>query len=84
MEQALPTGWDTLTPLPFVVMYVMFWQRNSASYFINMRSGVKEFTPVLLFTKYEAEVLCQNMSHITTKGRGVRVSLPLYLLLSRI
>ena len=23
-------------------------------------------------------VICQNMSHITTKGRGVRVSLPLY------
>ena len=33
-------GRDTLTPLPFVVMWDMFWQRRSASYFVNMRSGV--------------------------------------------
>ncbi len=26
------TGWDTLTPLPFVVMQVVFWQRRSASW----------------------------------------------------
>ena len=37
----------------------------------------KEFTPDLMFAKYEADLLCQNMSHITTKGRGIRVSLPL-------
>ncbi len=32
----------------------------------------------LVFTKYEADLLCQNMFYITTKGRGVRVSLPLF------
>ncbi len=30
-----------------------------------------------MFTKYEADLLCPNMSYISTKGRGVRVSLPL-------
>ncbi len=33
------------------------------------------FTPDLMFTKYEAD-LCQNITYITTKGRGVRVSHP--------
>ncbi len=38
-------------------------------------SGVnKMFSPDLIFTKYEAELLCQNITYITTKGRGVRVS----------
>ncbi len=32
----------------------------------------------LMFTTYEADLLCQNMAHITTKGRGVSVSLPLF------
>ena len=42
-----------------------------------------------MFTKYEAivsyprltatDLLCPNMPYITTKGRGVRVSLPLYI-----
>ncbi len=31
----LNKGRDTLTPLPFVVMWDMFWQRRSASYFVN-------------------------------------------------
>ena len=73
----------------------MFWQRRSASYYANMRSGVNFFTPELIipvwptstnilfrvmFTKYEADLLCQNMPYIyTTKGRGVRVSLPLLI-----
>ncbi len=34
-------------------------------------------TGTLMFTKYQADLLCQNMPHITTKGRGVMVSLPL-------
>ena len=32
------------------------------------------FTPDLMFTKYEADLLCQKITNITTKGRGVRVS----------
>ncbi len=31
-----------------------------------------------VFTKYEADLLCQNMPYIATKGRGVMVSLPLW------
>ena len=50
-----------------------------------MRSGVnvflyliyKEFTQGLLFTKYEADHLYQNITYITTKYSGFRVSLPL-------
>ncbi len=34
------------------------------------------FTPDLMFTKYEADLLCQNITYITKKGRGVRVSHP--------
>ncbi len=37
----------------------------------------KEFTPGLMFTKYEADRLCQNITYITTKDFGFRVSLPL-------
>ena len=36
----------------------------------------KKGTPDLMFTKYEADLLCQNITDITTKGRGVRVSHP--------
>ncbi len=36
----------------------------------------KTFTPGLMFTKYEADLLCQNITYINTKGRGVRVSHP--------
>ncbi len=57
LERYLTTGWDSMTPLPFVVIYVMFWQRRSASYLVNMRSvrSKQEFTPDLMFTKYEAD-----------------------------
>ncbi len=72
-------GRDTLTPLPFVVMWDMFWQRRSASYFVNMRSVVnsdRQNVSDLMYMKYEADLLCQNITYITTKGRGVRVSHP--------
>ncbi len=36
------------------------------------------FTPDLMCTKYEADLLCQNITYITTKGRGVRVSHPVW------
>ncbi len=32
-----------------------------------------------VFTKYEADLLCQNITYITTKDRGVRVSHPVYM-----
>ncbi len=72
--------------MPFVVMLDMFWQRRSASYFVNIRSGVNSvplylmeiFTLDLMFTKYEADLLCQNITYITIKGRGVRVSHPVF------
>ncbi len=57
----------------------MFWHRRSASYFVNMRPGVNFLdTPDLMSTKFEADRLCQNMTYITTKYFGFRVSLPLY------
>ena len=34
------------------------------------------FTPDLMFTKYEADLLYQNITYITTNGRGARVSHP--------
>ncbi len=34
-----------------------------------------------MFTKYEADLLCQNITYITTKGRGVSVSHPVYSIL---
>ena len=43
LQYAQNKGRDTLTPLPFVVMWGMFWQRGSASYFVadeqNVYSG---------------------------------------------
>ena len=76
---SLYKGRDTLTPLPIVAMWDMFWQRRSASYFVNIRFGVNSFTLDLMFTKYEADLLCQNIIYITTKGRGVRVSHPVLM-----
>ncbi len=37
----------------------------------------KEFTLGLMFTKFEADRLRQNITYITTKDSGFRVSLPL-------
>ena len=37
-----------------------------------------------MFTKYEADLLCQNITYINTKGRGVRVSHPVYTSSSRL
>ncbi len=37
----------------------------------------KEFTPGLMFTKYEADRLNQNITYITTNDTGFRVSVPL-------
>ncbi len=37
----------------------------------------KEFSPDLVFTKYEADRLCQNTTYISIKDSGLRVSLPL-------
>ena len=54
-----------------------YYAWNPVHSFPTGQSG-KEFTPDLMFTKYEADLLCQNMFYITTKGRGVRASLPLY------
>ena len=68
-------GRDTLTPLPFVVMQGMLWQRRFASYFVNIRE-LSFFTPDPMFTNYEADLLCQSITFITTKSRGVRVSHP--------
>ncbi len=43
------------------------------------RSKLIEFTPEVMFTKFEADCLCQkNITYITTKDSGFRVSLPLW------
>ena len=34
-----------------------------------------------MFTKYEADLLCQKITYINTKGRGVRISHPVFVLL---
>ncbi len=34
----------------------------------------KKFTLDLMFMKYEADLLCQNITYFNTKGREVRVS----------
>ncbi len=36
-------------------------------------------TPGPLYIKDEADLLCQNRTYVTTKSRGVRVSLPFYI-----
>ncbi len=41
-------GRDTLTPLAFVVMWDMFWQRTYALYFVNIRSGVNSLSLCLV------------------------------------
>ncbi len=41
MRLVMIKGRDTLTPLPFAVMWDRFWQWRSASYLVNIRSGVK-------------------------------------------
>ena len=38
----------------------------------------REFTPGPMFTKYEADRLSQNITYITIKDSGFRVSLPLF------
>ncbi len=78
-REALHKGRDTLTPLPFVVIWDMFWQRRSASYFVNIM-----FTLDLMITKYEADLLCQNITYINTKGIGGRVSHPVFTSLTKI
>ena len=69
------TGWDTLTPLPFVEALTLpdtYPQKLVITY-----GEIWDLHKLKIFTKYEADLLCQNMSHVTTKGRGVRVSHPL-------
>ncbi len=40
-----------------------------------------EFSPDLMFTKFAADRLCQNITYIYTKDPGLRVSLPLIMFL---
>ncbi len=39
------------------------------------------FTVDFMFTKYEAYLPCQNISYITTKGKGIWISNPVYIAL---
>ncbi len=43
---------------------------------------LQKFTPDLMFVKYEADLNCQNITCITTKGRGIRVSHPVLVTLA--
>ena len=49
-----------------------------------MRSKISPLTQgsTPIVTKYEADLLCQNITYINTKGRGVRVSHPVLRLSS--
>ncbi len=49
----------------------------NVGYVLTEEICFKELTPDFMFTKNEADLLYQNMFYFTTKGRGVRVSLPL-------
>ncbi len=42
----------------------------------------KEFTPGLMFAKYEEDPPCQNITYISIKGMGARASRPVYRILA--
>ena len=50
---------------------------SNVGYVLTKKICFKEFTLDPMFTKYEADLLPQNMPYNATKGRGVRVSPPL-------
>ncbi len=76
MWQASYNGRDTLTPLPFVVMWGI--PVGAGPFKPCARRDVLAREICFMFTKHVADLLCQNTTYITTKGRGARVSQPVF------